>query len=178
MNPQAENVVDAVHSTALFRGQYCFRTLNGTLASVVPLLFSVSFAVISSRVFAKADDLLQRQVGYGFGVGSLVVGSVGLYALLGVITNRRIEVEINEDGIINGSRLRPWNEVNSITGKKYFNGVCIEFSAGWRTMSAPTTPLLTEQRYIEIVQELHRRIAVRFPNVKIAMLPVDVSDTS
>ncbi|MDB5337267.1 MAG: hypothetical protein JWN70_2886 [Planctomycetaceae bacterium] len=146
------------------------------MAAILPLLFSVAFAVISSQALAKGDEPLQYRVGCGFGFGSLVFGGFGLYALLGWITNRRIQVEINADGIVNGTRFWRWDEVNSFTGILYYNGVCIQFNSGWRTVQAPTTPLLTEQQYIGLAQEL-RRILVRFPNTELAMHPLKSSNS-
>lgn len=143
------------------------------MASIVPLMFSMMFAKISVRLLRDGNT-----IGIGFACGTLILGGFGLYTLLSLIANRRIWVEVNEDGIVNGTRLWKWNEIDSFTGKRYFNGVCIEFASRWRRVSAPTTPLLTERQYIELAIELHRRIVVRFPNIKLAMFPLEASDKS
>ena len=85
-----------------FSGHYDFRTLNGSMSSIVPLLTSVIYASVSMSVLRTGNDLLAIVVGVGFGFGAFVFGSFGLVALWNWILKRRIYVEINDKGIVSG----------------------------------------------------------------------------
>jgi hypothetical protein len=107
-----------------------------------------------------------------------VFGSVGLWTLWSWIRNRRIDVEINEDGIICGNRFWPWDRVRSFGGTRYDNGVLLGFTPRgmtivWGGGGLPTTPLLTEHQYIQLARELRRCVSARFPDVDVAMHPVE-----
>jgi hypothetical protein len=165
------------HAPAVFfRGQYEFRTLNGTMAVIAPLLAGVIFAAIALFAPRKDGELLPRVVAVGFGIWAFGFGGLGVWALWSLIRNRRVDVEISEDGILDGSRFWPWDRVQSFAGMRYDNGVFLEFrprkAIGWVGGSLPTTPALTDEQYVELAKEVSRGISARFPHVVVATHPL------
>lgn len=154
----------------LFRGEYVFRSINGTMAVIVPLLTSAVFAVLAAYIESLAA------VRAAFAVGAIVFGGLGLWTLCAWIGNNRIRVELNEDGIVSGNRYWPWEKVRSFAGLRHSNGVCLAFTPReltWGGCDLPTTPLLTEQQYVDLARELSRCVAVRFPDLEVAMYPLE-----
>jgi hypothetical protein len=104
------------------------------------------------------------------------MGGLGLWALWNWIQNRRVTVEINADGIMYGNRFWPWDRVRSFAGTQYDNGVCLGFTPRgrgvWGGGGLPTTPLLTEEQYVELAGELIHEISERYPEVIVAMYPL------
>jgi hypothetical protein len=165
-------------AAVLFRSKYVFRSLNGTMAVIVPLLMSVIFGVLSEQVLKAGNDLLVDFVRFGFSVGAVVFGGCGPWTLWAWIGNRDVRVEISEDGIVSGNRFWPWRRVRLFAGMRYSNGVCLAFTPRammWGGCDLPTTPLLTEQQYIDLAREVSQRIAVRFPDLEVALQPLDPS---
>ena len=142
------------HSSILFRGQYVWRTVNGTWAVVIPLLVSiVSLSGVSSSVFSQSTDSLAVLVGGGFSVGAIGFGGLGLYCLRNWIAGRVDRVEVNTDGIVYRQRFTPWSDVRSFYGQQFDNGIMLTYIPNrsmWGDGSLPTTPLLTEQEYCEL----------------------------
>ncbi len=162
------------HSSILFRAQYAWRTVNGALAVIVPLLVSGVFAFISANEFSLNVDSLQVVVGCGFAVGALVFGGLGLYCLRNWIAGRIDCVEINTDGIVYRQRFTPWSDVRSFYGIQYDNGIMLKYipnRSTWGDGSLPTTPLLTEQEYFELAQTLAKLIGGTFPHVDVLPQP-------
>ena len=106
------------------RGQYVWRTVNGTLAVVVPLLVSIVFVCVSSSVFFHGTDSLAVLVGGGFSVGAIVFGGLGLYCLRNWIAGRVDRVEVNTDGILYRQRLRRGVTSVHSTGNSLTTGSC------------------------------------------------------
>lgn len=165
-----------------FREQYAFRTLNGTLAVIsglLPSAISAASAVYISRV---GDDLLSDVVSAIFALVALAFGGLGLRALWGWVCNTRIQVEINEDGIVHGNRFWPWDRVRSFAGTRYDNGVCLEFTPRttgvWGGGRLHTTPLLTEEQYVELARELSHWLSSRFAHVEVATYPLRATSDS
>lgn len=163
----------------LFRGRYVFRTPNGVGAFILPVLFGGAFVaiVIATSTYDGRDPI----VAFGnvwFALGGLLFFGLGLRALWGLIRNERIVVEINEAGIIRDKRFYPWDQVRSFEGTRYSNGVSLGFTtsgkmAGFAPGELPTTPLLTEEEYMELAREVSRYISSQFPHVQIAMEPLE-----
>jgi hypothetical protein len=173
-----EQLLKPRSATVYFRGEYSFRTLNGTMAAVISLLVSGGFTFLAARFLVRSDSSHEVLVGNGFTISAIVFGILGLYALSSWIANRRVEVEINEEGIRKGRRFWAWEEIRSFGGLQYINGVCLQWTSRWRTFSAPTSPLLGEQEYAALAHQLSRCVAVQSANVDIAMCPADASDTA
>jgi MFS family permease len=168
-------------SQVFFRGHYVFRTLNGAMAASVSFLTSAIFAALAAYVpnlRGVRVDLLLNVVRAGFVLGAIVFGAICVRVLWGLIRSHRIQVEINEYGIISGNRFWPWAEVGSVTGTRYSNGVSLGFIPRGTMIALgagelPTTPLLTDQQYVELAQELSCYISTRFPHVNVAMQPLE-----
>jgi hypothetical protein len=104
------------HSSILFRGQYVWRTVNGTWAVVIPLLISIVSIGVSSSVFSQSTDSLAVLVGGGFSVGAIGFGGLGLYCLRNWIAGRVDRVEVNTDGILYRQRVGGGQEVSQFGG--------------------------------------------------------------
>jgi hypothetical protein len=168
--------VSCAGPAVFFRGQYVYRTLNGTMAVITGLLSGAICAAAAVYISRRDEELLTVVVSVIFAVVALVFGGLGLWMLWAWVRNRRILVEINEDGIICGNRFWPWDRVRSFAGTRYDNGVCLGFTPRgtgvWGGGGLQTTPLLTEQQYVELARELSRCILARFPDVEVAMHPL------
>ncbi|MEQ1826778.1 MAG: hypothetical protein ABL921_12565, partial [Pirellula sp.] len=64
-------------STELFRGQYRFRTIHGTLAVIIPLSFGAVFGTIGANLIVREDQSLAKFVGGGFVISALFLESFG-----------------------------------------------------------------------------------------------------
>lgn len=168
-------------SQVFFRGQYVFRTRNGAMAASVSFLTAASFAALAAYVPSLRGvrvDLLLNVVRASFALVTIVFGAICVRVLWGLIRGHRTHVEINEYGIISGRRFWPWAQVGSVTGTRYSNGVSLGFIPR-STMIAlgagelTTTPLLSDQQYVELAQELCRYTSTYFPHVNVAMQPLD-----
>ena len=161
----------------LFLGRYKFRTINGLLAAVIPLVFTVAFATVAVKIFGFADELLTRIVGSGFVVGALIFGSLGLYALFSLISNKSVEISISEEGITAAGRFKAWEEIGKFYGNRYSNGICLCYAPKSTRIhfekSIATTPLLSEQEYMSLAQEMCRCVGHRYPDLEIAMQPME-----
>ena len=160
-----------------FRRDYTFRTLNGTMAVIAALLASAMLATVAVYVWKKAEEVLALVVGAVFASGALIFCGLGLWVMWSWLRNRRVTVEINEDGIICGSRFWAWDRVHYFAGRRYSNGVCLEFTPSRGVVSGggdlPTTPLLTDQEYVQLARTLSQCISARFPHVTVVMEPED-----
>jgi hypothetical protein len=169
-------------TAVFFHGQYVFRTLNGTVAVVSGLLPSTIFIAVAAYILSKDAEWLTIVVAAIFAAVALVFGGAGLWALWGWVRNRCVQVEINENGIIYGNRFWPWDRVRSFAGTRYDNGVCLEFTPRWTGVwgggGLATTPLLTDEQYIELAREVSRCISARFPHVVVAMHPLKATAKS
>jgi hypothetical protein len=158
-----------------FRGEYVFRTVNGAMAVMTGLGASAVSAAVAVCIARLGEDLLSNVVAVIFGAVASVFGGVGLWTLWSWIRARRVQVEINEVGIVCGNRFRSWQRIRSFAGTRYSNGVCLGFTPRrtgvWGGGSLPTTPLLTDQQYVELARELGPWISARFPDVVVAMNP-------
>ncbi|MEX2308219.1 MAG: hypothetical protein WD738_11530 [Pirellulales bacterium] len=171
--------VSCAGPAAFFRGEYIFRTLNGTMAVISGLVPSAIAAAVAVYISTMGEDLLSDFVSAIFALVALIFGALGLWTLWSWIRNRRVPVEINEEGIVCGSRFWPWGRVRSFAGMRYDNGVCLEFTpcrrGVWGGGTLPTTPLLTDQQYVELARKLDQCISARFPHVIVAMVPEDAT---
>jgi hypothetical protein len=159
-----------------FRGRYVFRSRNGTLAVVAGLSAGTIFAALAVSLFATGEDLLAYFGSAGFACVSLFFGGIGLRALYNLIRGHENEVELNGEGIIDGDRCWSWDQVRSVAGKSYGNGVCLEFTPRKLTIglgvgSLPTTPLLADEEYVALASELSRYLSAHFPDVAVAPHP-------
>lgn len=162
------------HSSILFRGQYVWRTVNGTWAVAILLLVSIVSVGVSSSVFSQSTDSLAVLVGGGFSVGAIGFGGLGLYCLRNWIAGRVDRVEVNTDGILYRQRFTPWSDVRSFYGQQFDNGIMLTYIPNrsmWGNGSLPTTPLLTEQEYCELAQTLAKLIGGTFPHVEVFPQP-------
>ena len=129
------------------------------------------------KIFGFADELLNRIVGSGFFVGALVFVSLGLYALFSWIADISVEISISEEGITSAGRFRAWEEIGKFYGTRYSNGVCLSYTPKNTPIhfekSLATTPLLSEQEYLALAHELYRHVGHRYPDLEIAMQPME-----
>jgi hypothetical protein len=165
-----------------FRGQYVCRSFNGGMAAIsgfVASALATAFAVYNSRM---GNGVLSDVVSGMFALLALIFGGLGLWEFWGLASNRRVDVEINEDGIVCGNRFRPWDRVNTFVGKRYNNGVCLGFTPRrtgvWGGGDLPTTPLLTDQEYVELAREMIRQLSNRFPHLLIITHPTAATSDS
>ena len=139
-----------------FRGQYDFRTRNGVMAVISGLVPSAIAAAAAVYISTLGEDWLSYVVTGIFALVAFVFGMAGLWVLWGLVRTRRDLVEINADGIIYGNRFWPWDRIRSFAGKHYDNGVSLEFTPRhtgvWGGGQLPTTPLLTDQQYVELAR--------------------------
>jgi hypothetical protein len=165
-----------------FGGQFVYRTLNGAMAVIAVLVTSAIMAAIALTIRRMGEDLLSDVVSAGFGMGALVIGGYGLWALWSWVRNRCIHVEVNEDGIVCGNRFRPWERVHAFEGVRYDNGVCLRFTPRrtgvWGGGMLPTTPLLTDEQYVELARDVSQGLTARFPHVVVAMHPLKATADS
>ncbi len=167
----------ATKSPTLFRGQYVFRSRNGTLAMILPLLVCIVCVAIAVQAFREGAESPVRVVGSAFAIGALVFGGLGLYVLFSWIGNKCERVQIDDEGVTHRNRFTPWSKIRSFHGTRFDNGICLGHMPiarfFWGDGSLPTTPLLTEQEYVDLARRLHSRIGHRFPNVIVYMHPVE-----
>ena len=160
-----------------FRGEYVIRTLNGTLAVISGLAPGALAAAIAFYISTTTADMLSHVVSAIFALVALVFASAGLWALGSWVCDRRTRVGVNEDGLFAGNRFWPWGEVRAISGIRYRNGTCLRFTPRrkflWSDGTLPTTPLLTDQQYIELARELGQCLLVRFPHLLVGTAPED-----
>jgi hypothetical protein len=161
-----------------YSGEYVCRTWNGAMSAIVPLLFAGFFGFITATIFSEMRGTLALVVGGSFAAGALFFAIMGFLALIAFIGNRRILVEIGDKGIQHGNRFTPWAEVKEFRGTRYANGVCLGFTPTRRPFvsgdgNLPTTPLLSEQEYVELAQKLLERVVVQHANLSVVMLPID-----
>ena len=153
-----------------FRGHYSFRSFNcaaGVLATSVAS-FILAFLV---------PDMPWGFVSVVFILSALLWGGLGLRMLWGWIRNESAYVEINERGIVRGKNFWPWEQVNSFYGTSYANGVRLDFMTHRITYgfyggsNLSTTPLLTNNQYVELAKELIHYLATEYPDVDVDPLP-------
>lgn len=166
-------------SSVLFRGQYIWRSGNGTASAMVPLVFSIIFISVAVTVLMNRGDSFERIVAYAFVMGGTFFGGLGLLAACFWICDKHDGVEVTEDGITYRNRFKSWNEIRKFYGTRYRNGVCLGYLTRKRVQfgsgSLPTTPYLKEAEYELLAQALQRRIADRFPHVDV--VPYAIEDT-
>jgi hypothetical protein len=162
-----------------FRRDYAFRTLNGTMAVIAALLASALSGAVAVYAWKTGEGVLVHVVAAVFASGALIFCGLGLWATWSWIGNRRVHVEINGDGIICGDRIWPWDRVHRFVGRRYSNGICLEFTLSRGVVLGgghlPTTPLLTDKEYVELARTLDQCISARFPHVVVAMEPEDAT---
>ncbi len=169
-------------SRILFHRQYIFRTLNGTLAAILPLSFGIVFVSIAVNLLGNPRDTLTQCVGIGFLIGGIFFGGFGMLASFAWITNKRHDLTISEDGVTFRDHFKSWDEIGAFYGTRYGNGICLGYSPRSRIPfgdgSLQTTPMLTEREYEALALEVYNCIGSRFSHVDVAMHPKESSSGS
>jgi hypothetical protein len=164
-------------SSVLFRGEYAWRSRNGTWAVTVLLVFGAVFSSVAATALLSDAELLSRFVGCGFLLGGAIFGGFGLVAAGFWIGDKRDVVEVTEDGIRYRNRFKSWHEIRKFYGTRYRHGVYLTYLARrafqFGDGSLPTTPLLNEAEYELLAKDLQRTIQARFPHVEVVPYPID-----
>ena len=169
--------VSTTTSSILFDGEYTYRTWNGTMAVFVSLLVCAIFGVFAVLLLGAQEEPLAQVIGSAFGIAALIPGGRGFYALIAWLGNWRDCVQIDDEGITYRDRFIPWTKIRSFHGTRFDNGICLgHFCTAkffWGDGSLPTTPLLTEQEYVDLARRLQSRIGKRFQHVQIELCPTE-----
>ena len=146
---------------------------------VLALLTSLVLSAISWYLYDAQDDGVTRMVAACFAIGAVIFGALGLYVQVQLIRGKCDDVLIDESGITYRNRFRSWGDIRSFHGTRYSNGICLGYVPKtwfiWGDGSLPTTPLLSEQEYINLAQRLQASIS--FPDVIIESHPVSPTDS-
>ena len=169
-----------VHESAevIFRGVYYSRSRHGVFSCLVASVCGIPAVLLSvSYAVAVRGNWYELMISIAIAIAGSISAVVGASKLIKIIRNYQHPVEITKDGIRNGSRFRNWAEIDCFEGLLYGGKVVLSIRlarevAWFGEDTLRTTPWLSKERYLEIVQELQRKVQPAFPNLKIAPSPV------
>jgi hypothetical protein len=155
-----------------FHGESIARSFSGVL----------NFVVITVAAAAFAANGLEQRRGNATLFACLIYEATGLAGIAlwlgwGIIFNRRVVVEISDEGILHGKRFWPWAEIETFGGMALGEGVKLFFIVRGRSdrmHRLPTTPLLTNGQFRELALAL-RALPERSATARIETTPRDYS---
>ncbi len=160
---------------ALYQGSYAFRSANGLLAMLVPGTVGATFIWVSVLCLTKIPGQLAKFVGVAFTVGAIGLLGASIYSLIAILIGRVVNVTIATDGITHGRRFTPWEDISDFYGTVYANGIGLGYTLAGRKVymerTLSTTPLLTNDQYRDLCEEIREFISAKQTHVRIEMNP-------
>lgn len=150
-----------------FEGHYSYRRPGALVAAIAT--FGMA-AVLARFAIALPRDRIGAAGALAMGSTAAVCLLVAGYLFYSWCVRRELVAQITAEGVRFDREFWPWPSVARLGGVRHRGGIAfVVQSAGavWMNRTVPTTPLLTDERFAEVVDRVGTYLSTTYPQVTV-----------